>query len=608
MKQTMKYSQEEYEIIKERDMEFAKRIKFQIDHSTDQDAQYKEHRAIMDLRHMLQTSCSEELYGDRVCWWQKYDRNGEYQPILYKEVLERVNALGTKLVDLDLCDEKISVIGDNCSEWAVAYLAIICGTGVVVPLDKELSDDSIRSLTSRGHVKAVLFKHKHIDIFKELRDDPGSPVEVLIDLDADEDEDGVLSCKKLIEEGKKMVAAGDRRFLDAQIDAEALAAILFTSGTTAQPKGVMLSHKNLVTDIMVAPCVFKVYQSDIFFSVLPMHHAYECTCGFLIPIYCGAQTAYCEGLKYIRKNLQEIHPTIFLGVPAIFESLDKAIWKNIRKEGKEKTVRRIIALNKRTKKAKIDLGDIFFKDIRDVLGGRMRTLICGGAAINPMVLEDMKDFGIMALQGYGLTECAPMGALNPDKHAKSISIGKAFPSCDMKINDPDEDGMGEIWLKGDNIMMGYYEMPEETAEVLVDGWLRTGDIGFMDSTGYAVITGRAKNVIIAKNGKNVFPEEIENNLIDLPIVEESMVFSENTEDKEDIKIVASIIVDKEEIAMRLGEDASDEDIMKLLWEEVDKINEKQPFFKRIKEIKLRKEPFVKNTSKKIVRFAEENRK
>ena len=603
------YTPEEYAKIKERDMAFANSIWDQIINSPDPDVRYKNHRPIMDLRHMLQTSCSEELYANEVLMYQKFDKKKGFEPILYKEYYEMVNALGTKLVDLGLSGEKISVMGDNCSQWAVAYMAVVCGTGIVVPLDKELSDESVRSLTERGNVKCVLFKHKHESIMKELKASPDSPVEILIDLDIDEDADGVLSYKKLIEEGKKMLAEGDRRFLDAQIDAEALAAILFTSGTTGNPKGVMLSHKNIVTDLMVAPTVFNVIpREDVFFSVLPLHHSYECTCGFLIPIYCGASIGYCEGLKYIRKNLEEIKPTIFLGVPALFETLDKAIWKNIRKQGKEKTVRKVMAINRKTKKIGLDLGDIFFKDIRKVFGGRMRTLICGGAAINPMVLEDMKAFGVMALQGYGLTECAPMGALNPDKHAKSTSIGKAFPACDLKIHEPDAEGIGEIWIKGDNVMMGYYEDPEETANVLVDGWLRSGDIGFMDSEGYAVITGRAKNVIIAKNGKNVFPEELEYNLSNIPLVQESMVFSEDTEDKEDIKIVASIIVDPDEVAERLGENATDEEILAALWKEVDRLNEEQPFFKRIKAIKLRKEEFVKNTSKKIIRFAEENKR
>ena len=603
------YTPEEYAKIKERDMAFANSIWDQILNSPDPDVRHKQHRPIMDLRHMLETSCSEELYGNEVLMYQKFDKKKGYEPILFKEVYEMVNALGTKLVDLGLSGEMISVVGDNCSQWAISYLAVICGTGIVVPLDKELSDESVRSLTERGKVKCVLCKHKHIKIMKELKADPASPVEILIDLDAEAEEDGVLSYKQMIEEGRKLLAEGNRGFLDAQIDAEALAAILFTSGTTGNPKGVMLSHKNLVTDLMVAPTLFNVEpRHDVFFSVLPLHHSYECTCGFLIPLYCGASIGYCEGLKYIRKNLEEIKPTIFLGVPAIFETLDKAIWKNIRKQGKEKTVRKVMAINKKTKKIGLDLGNIFFKDIRKVFGGRMGTLICGGAAINPMVLEDLKAFGVMALQGYGLTECAPMGALNPDRHPKSTSIGKAFPACELKIHEPDEEGIGEIWIKGDNVMMGYYEMPEETAEVLVDGWLRSGDIGFMDDEGYAVITGRAKNVIIAKNGKNVFPEELEYNLSNIPLVQESMVFSESTEDKEDIKIVASIIVDPDEVAERIGENATDEQILDALWKEVDKLNEEQPFFKRIKAIKLRKEEFVKNTSKKIIRFAEENKR
>ena len=358
---------------------------------------------------------------------------------------------------------------------------------------------------------------------------------------------------------------------------------------------------------MVALSMFKVYDTDIFFSVLPIHHTYECTCGFLLPLYKGASIAYCEGLKYIRKNLVEAKPTIFLGVPAIFETLHKAIWKNIRKEGKEKTVRKVMKINAFTKKIGIDIGKKAFGKITDVFGGNMRMFVCGGAAINPEVLEDFKRFGVNALQGYGLTECAPMGALNPDTHAKSYSIGKAFPACDAKIKNPDEDGIGEICIYGPNVMMGYYMDPEQTAEVIEDGWLLTGDLGYMDDEGYIVMTGRRKNVIITKNGKNVFPEELEYNLAGVDCVKESMIFSEQTKDGDDVLIVAAIRLDDEEVAEKWGADLGKEDLEKKMWEEVDKLNLDQPFFKRIKKIIIRDEDLVKNTSNKVIRFAEENK-
>lgn len=602
------FTAEEYKAIQDRDMKFARSIWQQINDSTDPDVKYKESRPIMNIKHMIETSCSDEWYADNVAMYQKFKKGGEYEAITYKELLGMINALGTKLIDMGLKDERISMIGENCSQWAVSYLATICGTGLVVPLDKELKEDALEELIKRADVKCIFFKNKYEQTFKNIKERGNTKLEVLINLDSDEEKDGVLSYNKLIQEGKQLLAQGDRRFLDAQIDAEELAVILFTSGTTGSPKGVMLNHKNLITDLMVAPTVLKVHDWDIFFSILPLHHTYECTCGFLMPLYKGAAIAYCEGLKYIRKNLVEAKPTMVLGVPAIFEALHKGIWKNIRKQGKEKTVRRVMKINSYTKKIGIDIGKKAFKQITDVFGGRMRLMICGGAAINPEVLDDMQKFGILALQGYGLTECAPMGALNPDTHCKSNSIGKAFPACDAKIKDPDEEGIGEICIKGDNVMMGYYKDPEQTAEVIQDGWLLTGDLGYMDDEGFLVITGRQKNVIITKNGKNVFPEEIEYNLSNIDVVKESMIFSEPTSDGSDITIVAAIRLDDEEVREVWGEDIGKEDLEKKMWEEVDKLNADQPFFKRIKRIIIREQDLVKNTSNKVIRFAEENKR
>ena len=428
------FTAEEYKAIQDRDMKFARSIWQQINDSTDPDVKYKESRPIMNIKHMIETSCSDEWYADNVAMYQKFKKGGEYETITYKELLGMINALGTKLIDMGLKDERISMIGENCSQWAVSYLATICGTGLVVPLDKELKEDALEELIKRADVKCIFFKNKYEQTFKNIKERGNTKLEVLINLDSDEEKDGVLSYNKLIQEGKQLLAQGDRRFLDAQIDAEELAVILFTSGTTGSPKGVMLNHKNLITDLMVAPTVLKVHDWDIFFSILPLHHTYECTCGFLMPLYKGAAIAYCEGLKYIRKNLVEAKPTMVLGVPAIFEALHKGIWKNIRKQGKEKTVRRVMKINSYTKKIGIDIGKKAFKQITDVFGGRMRLMICGGAAINPEVLDDMQKFGILALQGYGLTECAPMGALNPDTHCKSNSIGKRScqRSCSLR--------------------------------------------------------------------------------------------------------------------------------------------------------------------------------
>lgn len=602
---------EAYEEKKKRDMDYAQSLYETIQKDPDPNTRYKDSRPIMDIKHLLETSASDQWYGNHVAFYQKWKRGEPYTKITYKEAWNDINALGTVLIAEGYKDKRIAVIGENCYQWAVSYLSVLCGTGVVVPLDKELNAAELEQLIVRAEVSCVLYKgKKQGDIFKNMMEAEGNLLNLLIDMEGEEEEEGniVRSWHKMVAKGKELMAEGNREFLDAQIDAEAMAVILFTSGTTGASKGVMLNHRNLVTDLMVAPTVLKVNDWDIFFSVLPLHHTYECTCGFLMPLYKGAAIAYCEGLKYITKNLEEVSPTMFLGVPILFETLYKKIWKSVEKQGKTKLLRKVIRINRKTKKLKIDLGNIFFKEIRKVFGGRMRMMIVGGAAINPEVLDGIQDFGIMALQGYGLTECAPMGALNPDRAPRSASIGRALPACELKIAEPNDEGIGEIRLKGGNVMMGYYNMPEATAQVIRDGWFHTGDLGYLDDEGYAYITGRKKNVIITKNGKNVYPEELEYNLSNVPLIGESMVFSDDTEKGVDALIVASIFPDWEEVEERLGKDVTDEELKNILWAEVDKINENQPFFKKIKKIIVRKEDFVKNTSKKIIRYVEENKK
>lgn len=589
-----------------KEMEWAESLVAKINADSRDFVKYKESRAVTDLKHMIETSVL--LYGENNAFHQKFKGDSEYTAITYRQMLEDVNGLGTALLARGLKNRRIAVIGENCYQWAVSYLSVVCGTGVAVPLDKELNREEIKALIVKAEVSCVIFSGRYREMFMSIREDGDTGIDVLVDFHSEAHED-VLSWRKLIDEGKRMAADGDTGFTHAEIDNEALSVILFTSGTTGSSKGVMLCHRNIVSDLMVSPTVLKVNQQDIFFSVLPLHHTYECTCGFLMPLYKGASIAYCQGLKYIAKNLQEVKPTMFLGVPAIFENLYRTIWKNIRKQGREKLIKKLIRLNRGTKKVGIDLGKKFFGPITDVFGGRMRILICGGAAINPEVLNGIRDFGILALQGYGLTECSPMGALNPDTAPNSSSIGVSFPGFELKVSDTDREGIGEICIKGDNVMLGYYQMPEETAEVIdEDGWFHTGDLGYMNKQGYAFITGRKKNVIITKNGKNVYPEEIEYLISLSPYVSESFVFSQEQSDEQDITIVASVKPDMDMVEERLGDKASEEAVEKLIWEEIDKVNEKSPFYRKVKKVIIRKTDFIKNTSNKLVRFAENNRK
>lgn len=596
----------EYNQLKVKDLEIALERVDNIQKSKSKYVRYLDSRPITDLKHMIETSAAE--FADNVAFRQKFDRKEPFKEITYKEALADINGLGTALIDLGLKDKRICVCGPNCYQWSISYLAAVCGTGIIVPLDKELSADDLEQQMIDAEAQVILCSDQVESKFQKIKENGKHTLKYIINFEKESSDEKSLSLRQLVEKGKDLIQSGDRRFLDAQIIRDEMAILLFTSGTTGISKGVMLSHGNIVEDLMAAPTVLQVNPWDIFFSVLPLHHTYECTCGFLMPLYKGASIAYCQGLKYIQKNLAEVKPTMFLAVPAIFELLDKKIWQNIRAKGKEATVRKMMALNRVTKKMGINLGNSVLKDITAVFGGRMRMLIVGGAAINPEILQDFRDFGITAVQGYGLTECAPMGALNPDKLPKNASAGRAFPGFDIKIIDKDENGIGEICLKGGNVMLGYYKNPEATAEVIKDGWYLTGDLGYLDDEGYLFITGRKKNVIITKNGKNVFPEELEYKLSNVPYVAESMVWGDEAKAGEDITIVASIYPDADALAEKFGPDYTKDQVEKLLWEEVDKINEEVPFFKKIKRIIVRDKEFDKNTSKKIRRFSEENKR
>ncbi|MDD6920605.1 MAG: AMP-binding protein [Eubacteriales bacterium] len=560
-------------------------------------------RPVVNLKHMLETSA--EIFSDNVVIYEKNEGDREYKPMKYRHLLAEVNALGTALMELGLQGEKVALIGNNSSKWARSYLSVICGVGVVVPLDKELPENMLLDLIKRSGAKAVIFDDRFEDTFKAALEEDNN-LEYVINMDLDSDREGVLSWETLKTKGYELLAIGNTDFLNAKIDRDVLACLLFTSGTTGLSKGVMLSHGNIVENLMPMRSLIKISDKDIFFSVLPVHHTYECTCGFLIPIYLGASIAYCQGLKYIAKNLQEVKPTIILGVPAIFESLNKKIWQGVRKKGKEKLLKRVIKINNVTKKVGLNLGNKFFKDITDIFGGRLRMVISGGAAIQPSVLENFRDFGLVAFQGYGLTECAPIASINPYDAPRDSSIGVVLPGTEMIIDDKNADGIGELCYKGKNVMLGYYEMPEQTREVLVDGYFRTGDLGYVDKDGYFYISGRKKNVIITSNGENVFPEEIEYILSLDKRIQESMVYQTESEGKKDFIIAASISMDMEYIDEIYG-DISDDRLTEIAWDIVDQYNENSPAYRQIRRINVRREELKKNTSRKVIRFDESNK-
>jgi long-chain acyl-CoA synthetase len=596
----------QYKAIKEKEMEYAVQRVKDIKNSKDKYVMYRDIRPIIDLKQMMESSV--ELYGDNIAFHVKDKVGGPYRGITYKEAKADVDALGTALTSLGLKGKCISIIGDNRYEWAISYLAVVCGTGIVVPLDKELNASELEQLIKEAGVECIIYTNKYEKIFQDMKNRGETNLKFLINMDAEVSDESRLSLREITEAGKVLMENGNREFLDAQIERDVMSIILFTSGTTGIAKGVMLSHGNIVEDLMASPTLLEVRPEDVFFSVLPIHHTYECTCGFLMPLYRGASIAYCEGLKYIVKNLSEARPTIFLGVPLIVESLHKKIWQNAKKSGKADTLKKVIAINKITKKIGLDLAPIFFKQIIALFGGRMKVIICGGAAIDPNILQGIRDFGVNAVQGYGLTECAPICALNPDKYPKNDAAGYIPPGFGIKIHEPDpETGIGEICARGGNVMLGYYNNPEASAEVLKDGWFHTGDLGYLDEDNFVHITGRIKNVIITKNGKNVYPEEIENYIGRIPYVSESLIWGKDSEETGETLIFASIRADYDEVKEVLGENYTDEQVEALIWKEIDKLNTDLPFFKRIKKIDVRKEEFEKTTGKKIKRFVDANK-
>ena len=569
---------------------------------------YNNVRPIPELKTMLETSA--DIYGNNVAIYQKFENKKPYVGITYKQLLADVNSLGTALLNRNFKDKRIAVIGKNCYQWAVSYLAAVCGVGICVPSDKELPAEELKQLVMDAGVSCVLLDKAYEDIFCDIRDEKDTDLELLVNFESGNEEKDIMSFEHLIEEGQKQLATGDRQFLDAEIDAEKMAVILYTSGTTGVAKGVMLSHANICDNLMGAPTFLHVTEDDIFFSVLPIHHTYECTCGLLIPLYMGSAIAYCQGLRHIEKNMKEIKPTIFLGVPLLLEGLYKKIWKEIKKQGKEQALKKVLLLNRLSKKINVNLAKPFVKDIHKVFGGRMKILISGGAAINPKVLEFFNDIGFIAIQGYGLTECSPLAALNPDRSwlMRSDSAGHVMPGMEIKVVNKGNDGVGEIVFKGPSVMLGYYNNKEATEEVLRGGWFYTGDLGYVDNDGYIYITGRLKNVIITQNGKNVYPEELENYLKNISCIDEAMVWGQNSEiDERDTIIAATVTLDEEALTEAIGEDYTDEEKRDFIWEEVDKINENLPLFKKIKKVVIKEDDFEKTTAKKIKRFVSSNK-
>ena len=554
-----------------------------------------------DLKDMLNQT--GEVYGDRPAYIFKTEEKGNFRIITHKEFRENINALGTTLIQMGLKDKRIAVISENRYEWELSYLAVAAGVGVIVPLDKALPDNELESLILRSQVEAIIYSSKYDAIMNTLREKKNTNLKYFISMDLEENTQGIYAEKALVEKGKKLLADGNKTYIDAKIDAEKMGIMLFTSGTTAMSKAVMLSHKNLVTNVMDIIQRFDLTDEDRFLSFLPLHHVFECTVGFLYPISIGGSIAFCEGVKHMAENIKEFEITAMISVPAVFDIIYRKVMKTIEKKGKLANLEKGKKVSQFLLKMKIDLRKQLFKEVHESLGPKLKLVVTGGAALDPETEKGFNDLGFDVEQGYGLTETAPVIAAETPKCRRLGSIGKKFPSVEVKIDDPDEEGIGELMAKGPSIMLGYYENEEATKSALEsDGWFHTGDLARIDKDGFIYISGRKKSVIVLNNGKNVFPEEIETLLNKVEGIKETFVF-EKKEDDGDVKVCVEIVYDKE-LIKELYNIEGEENIKEFLWDKVKEVNKLMPKYKYVREMVITEEPLIKTTTLKIKRHEE----
>lgn len=554
-----------------------------------------------DLKDMITKSA--EKFADRPAYVFKTETPGEFRNITYKELKEQIDCLGTSLMNMGLAGKRIAVISENRYEWGVAYLAISCGTGVVVPLDKALPANEIESLIIRSQVEAIIYSEKYNEIMMDIKSRNTTDLRYYISMDLEEKKDGVLSQSELIEKGKKLIEEGNRKFLDATIDAEKMGIMLFTSGTTAKSKAVMLSHKNICTNLMDIAAVIKLTEEDRLLSFLPLHHTFECTVGFLYPLSKGCSIAFCGGVRHLSSDIKDYQITAMISVPALYEVMYKKLIKEIEKKGKKELLDKGTKISGVLMKFGVDMRKKIFSEIHEKFGGKLRLFVNGGAALDREVEKGFNDLGITTVQGYGLTETSPVISAGNDFYRRVGSIGKVFPSLKVKIINKDKDGIGEIIVKGPSVMLGYYNNYEATKEVLKDGWFYTGDLGYFDKDNFLFISGRSKSVIVLKNGKNIFPEEMETLLCRIEGVREAMVYGKPEEKDDDLRICAKIVYDKE-IMKETYNLEDEEEIREALWEKVKEINKTMPAYKYIKEIMVTQEELIKTTTQKIKRHEE----
>ena len=549
---------------------------------------YHKCEEVTNFKEMIERSA--QIYKTRTAFKLK-NKDGEIYSKTYEEVKNDIYALGTELIENGLTNKRIAVIGKNSYKWAISYLASSI-VGVVVPIDKELHSDDVINFMNVAECECVLGDGKNLKTITENIEKLNNKKTIFVDFEK--------SFEHYLEAGRTLLEKGNTKFEEIKINPDEMKILLFTSGTTGNAKGVCLSQRNICSNILSIYGIVKVKRSDLFFSILPLHHTYECTIGFLLPLYSGASICYCDGLRYISKNMLEYHPSVILCVPLLLESMYKKIMKSLKKSLPEKYTK---DGENPINKLPFILRKIVSRKVKNTLGGRLRVFIVGAAAVNPEIANTFDKLKLNSLQGYGLTECAPLVAGNTDFFKRNDSAGLPIPTVEYKIDNPNQEGVGEIIVKGPNIMLGYYNMPEETEKVLKDGWFHTGDLGKIDENGFLYITGRCKSVIVTKNGKNIYPEEIESYLNESPLISESLVIGTHKENDDETYVNAQIFPNKEAITEYLkGTVPTKEEIKKVISDVIANVNSKIPNYKHIKDFAIRDSEFEKTTTQKVKRY------
>ncbi len=559
---------------------------------------FYEVRDFSTIREMLDQSFS--LFADRPAFEVK--KGDENFDLTYREYGEQLNALCNAFIDRGYYRKRIGVVSENRYKYALTYMAAICSGACIVPIDRELRTADIHGILEAAECSALIVDRKHIPSIDFAR--LGSDVDIICfdTLDESENEHNLEIFTDIHNHGRALLAQGKELWKDIDDDPEEMCVLLFTSGTTGVSKGVMLCQRNFVFEVRAAMGVIKIYPEDCGISLLPIHHTFESSIILFFAPYCGAKVTFSEGFKYVLRNMTEFKPTVFVAVPLVLETVHKRLMTELRARPNGLAKFRLgLKICKASKKVGIDVSRKVFKEVHEKFGGRMRMIICGGAAADPQILDDFNTMGIQIIYGYGLTECAPLAIINHDRLCTTDSIGEPMPGVKAKLINRDENGIGELCVKGGMVMLGYYKNPEATAEAIdSNGYLHTGDLASIDSEGHYHICGRSKNVIVTQNGKNIYPEEVEYHLDSEECISSSLVEGVSGR-KGDVKIQAQILPDIEAITAQLGKKPSVKEIEEIVKGAVERTNEKLAPFKRIRSFVIRHEDFVRTTAQKIKR-------